>query len=208
MVGTPPYIDPGADNSITLFASYTYNNIPTPATNVSVGTYAMNTQSDGGGTNQTASCSVTLNDFGDTGKLVITNNSAGRVYLLTLEVNGDAIYEPNISDITYPKDLSTVKRLRELIFDLLWQQDINVARDIADVLGPFYSSLHPLPSVKIDNRPSLQFPIDLFDIVSVDIEKLGLTGVSFRVGGIEHKSDTQFENCQRILSRIYLELIS
>lgn len=208
LLGNTPSVLTGADNAMTLFANYSYANIPTPAiTPVCVATtdYTMNTQPDGSGTDKTADCTVVLTDFGDTSKLVVTNLSGGTVYITKLQVRADAIYEPNVSDITYPRDVSTISRRRELLFDLLWQQDLNVARDIADVLGPFYSGLHPLPNVQIDNRPSLQFPVDLFDIVTTDIDALGLTGVSFRVGGITHQSDAQFENCQRILSRIYLE---
>jgi hypothetical protein len=209
LLGTTPSILTGSDNALTMFANYAYANTPTPANNVispvATTDFTTNTQPDGSGTDKTADCTVTMTDFGDTAKLVITNNSGGTVYITKLQVRGDAIYEPNVSDITYPKDVSTVSQRRELLFDLLWQQDLNVARDIADVLGPFYASLHPLPSIPIDNRPALQFGADLFDIVTADIEYLGLTGVSFRIGGIEHKSDTKFENCQRILSRIYLE---
>lgn len=205
LVGTPPFIDPGSANAQILFATYTYNNTPTPALSPTVGTKSMNTASDGSGTDQTANCTVDLTDFGSNAKLVITNNSGSRVFLRQLEINGVAVYEPNVSDITYPKDLSTVKRMRELLFDLLWQQDLNVGRDNADVLGPFYAGLNPIPNVQIDNRPELQFAVDLFDIVTASLPKIGIDGNSFRVGGIEHKSDPKFENCQRVISRIYLE---
>lgn len=208
LLGNTPSVLTGADNALTLFANYTYANIPTPAVTplcVATTDYLLNTQSDGGGTDYTSSCTVELTDFGDTAKLKITNNSGVTLYIIKLQVRANAIYEPNVSDITWPQDTSTVARRRELLFDLIWQQDLNVARDIADVLGPFYNGLHPLPSVPIDNRPALQYGVDLFDIVTADIEKLGLTGVSFRVGGITHQSDPQFQNCQRILSRIYLE---
>jgi hypothetical protein len=209
LLGNTPSVLPGAANAITLFANYKYSNVAVPAINVispvATTDYTMNTLSNGAGTDQTANCTVVITDFGDTAKLVITNNSGGTVYITKLQVRGDAIYEPNASDVTYPSDLTSVLAPRELVFDLLWQQDINVALDIVSVLGPFYAGLHPMPNVKIENRPSLQFPLELFDIVSADIDKLGLSGVSFRIGGIEHKSDPQFENCQRVTSRFYLE---
>lgn len=204
LVGTPPSIATGAGNAETLFCNYTYNGKQVPAQNVAIDVFEANTQSDFAGTDLTASCSAVLTDFGDTGKVVITNNSGSLAYY-RLELTGDAIYEPNTADITYPKDLSTIKTPRELVLDLLWQQDINVARDIADVMGPFYAALHPNPNVKIENRPSLQFVPDLFDLVSVGLDALGLSGYTYRVGGIEHVTDPNYENCQRVTSRFWLE---
>jgi hypothetical protein len=204
LAGTPPFVLPGAANSQKFFANYTYNNQTVPARNVAISVFEANTQSDFLGTDETASCTANLTDFGDTGFVEVINNSGGLVYI-RIELEGDAIYEPNASDVTYPSDLSTVRSPRELVIDLKWQQDINVATDISTVMGPFFATPHPMPNVKIDNRPELQFITDLFDITSADIDELGLNGVSFRVGGIQHKSDTAFENCQRVISRIYLE---
>ena len=209
LLGNAPSVVPGAANALIIFANYTYQNVATPAKSVispaATTDFLANTQSNGAGTDETTNCTVTMEDFGDTAKLVITNNSAGTVYITKLQIRGDAIWEPNASDITYPTDLSTVAVPRELVFDLKWQQDINVALDISNVLGPFYAGLHPMPNVKIENRFDKQFGVDLFDIVSADINKLGLVGETFRVSGIEHKTDTQLENCQRVITRLYLE---
>ena len=60
-----------------------------------------------------------------------------------------------------------------------------------------------MPNIKIEHRPDIQFTPELFDIVSVDIPKIGLSGYTFRVAGIEHKSLT--DNCQSVLTRLYLE---
>jgi hypothetical protein len=209
LLGNTPSVLPGAGNPLTLFANYTYNNVSAPAvsviTPVATTDFLVNTQTDGLGTNLTGSCTVVMTDFGDTAKLVITNNSGSTGYITFLRIRGDAIYEPNASDVTYPSDLSTVRRPRELVFDLLWQQDINVAVDIANVLGAFYAGQHPMPNIKIEDRPSLQYAADLFDIVTLTSDYLGLGGESFRVGGIDEQTDSQFENCQKVSTRLYLE---
>jgi hypothetical protein len=209
LLGNTPSVPPGAANALTLFANYTYNNVPVPAVSVAqpVATtdFLINSQANGGGTNLTGSCTVVLTDFGDTAKLVITNNSGSTGYITFLRVQGIAIYEQNASDITYPADISTVANPRELVFDLLWQQDINAGQDVANVLGAFYAGQHPMPNVKIDDNPALQYTPELFDIATIFIDYLGLSGESFRVGGIEHQTDSQFENCQKVSTRIYLE---
>jgi hypothetical protein len=71
------------------------------------------------------------------------------------------------------------------------------------VLGPFYAGFHPMPSVRYENRFDLQFIPDLFDIATADLTKLGVSGESFRIGGIEHRSMT--DNCQSIRSTFWLE---
>lgn len=205
LLGNVPSVQDGAANAIKLFADYTYNNQRVPAENVAIEEFEMNTQQDGLGADVTASCTATVTNLGDTGLVNVTNESGGLAYLITLKLEGDAIYEQNVADVTYPRDTSTIKAPRELKIDLPWQQDLNVARDLADVIGPFYSGTHPMPTVQIENRPSLQFVADLFDIAVAQIDKLGLEGESFRVGGIEHESIGGFENCQAIRSKLFME---
>lgn len=207
LLGNVPSISPGAANALTLFANYTYSNRSVPGssmvTPVATTDYTMNTQSDGLGTDKTGNCTVAFTDFGNTAKLVITNNDASTVYLTKMQIRGSAVYEANSADVTYPTDVSTVTNPRELIFDLQWEQDVNVAVDLTVVLGPFFAQLHPTPSIKIESRPAAQFTPELFDIVVVSIPAIGLTGRSYRVGGIEHSSI--IDTCQAVRTRLYLE---
>ncbi len=201
LVGSP-IVNGGA--TLKVFANYTYNNQPVPAKDVSISVFQANTQSDFLGTDKTAECTATVTNFGQTGLVEITYNGGGAVYI-KLELQGIPIYEPNSADVTYPSDVSTVKMPRELVLDLPWQQDVNAAVDIANVLGPYFAAGHPMPGVQIENRPSLQFSADLFDIVTADLPALGLNGQSYRVSRIEHRSDSGIANCQRVVSRIYFE---
>lgn len=211
LVGSIPSILNG--EKLKIFVNYTYANTATPAINVQTPVYTgvagtsdvlCNSQSDGAGTDLTGSCAISFTDFGDNGLLIIENNSGSTVHVVKSQVQGDAIYEVNSSDVTYPAALEDADTLREMILDLLWQQDLNSAVDIANVLGAFYSGLHPMPAVQYENRFDKQFVPDLFDIVTADLPKLGLIGESFRVGGIEHKS-VNTDNCQSIRSRFWLE---
>lgn len=203
LVESKPYIENGS--TLILFANYAYNGDDAPAINVvtpvATTDWLVNSQENGAGTNLTGGCVMTFTDFGDTAKISIVNNSGVNGYVTLLKIRGDSIYEPNVTDVTYPSD--PPENSRELVLDLFWQQDVNVAVDLSNVLGPFYSSLHPMPNIKIEHRPDIQFTPELFDIVSVDIPKIGLSGYTFRVAGIEHKSLT--DNCQSVLTRLYLE---
>lgn len=199
-IGDPLFVDAGT--SKYFFADYTYLGNPVPAQNVAIDVYSANSNADFTGSNLTTDASVSITDFGDTAKITVTNNGASGFYIkVTLE--GNAIYEENSADVTYPEDTSAITNPRELYIDLIWQQNPNVALDLSLVLGQFYSSLRPTPSIKIENRPSLQFPVELFDIAEINIPKIGLIGESLRVGGIEHTAVTP--NCQSIVTRLYLE---
>jgi hypothetical protein len=205
LAGDTPLIYPGASNSRTIFANYTYNDEPVPAQNVIVPVattdYLVNTAADGSGTDLTANCTVSLYDFGDTAKLTITNNSGLNGYITKLQVRGDAVYLQNNADIVYEEE--DRRPSREFFLDLLWQQNTNVAQDFSNLIGPFMNRLNPFPIVQIEARPEAQFKPDLFDIVSVSIPKLGILGNSFRVGGIEHHSVG--DKCNAVKTTLYLE---
>lgn len=190
-----------------LWANYTYNGVTVPAGSiiepVPTTDYTMNTSSDGSGTDKTADCTVTVTNFGDRGKIVVTNNSGVTVYVTKLNLRGVAIYEQNAADIFYPRDPSTVTQAAEFVLDLLWQQNPNTAQDFCDVYGPFFATSNHFPVIEIESRFALQFGKELFDIATFTSSRLGIDGQSFRIGGIEHASEG--DNCQKVITRFYLE---
>lgn len=201
-VGQPYELAPGAANARIIFCSYSYNNQHVPATGVVDNNFEANTLATFLGTDETANCTITVESLGETAKVTMVNNSGGNVHI-RFELDGYAVYENYTSDVTYPNDVSTVTNPRELVFDLPWLQDPNVGRDLANVMGPLFAGLHPMPHVRIHNRPELQFTPDLTDIVTASIPKIGLSGESFRVAGIELKTLT--DNCQSVLTDLWLE---
>jgi len=204
-LGKKPYLEAGATEEI--WGDYAYNSILCPAINlvtpVATTDYLANTAEDGSGTNKTANISVTFTNFGDTCKLVVTNNDAGPVYITMLKVRGYALYEQNSSDITYPLDVSTVTNQKELTLDLVKMQDVNVARGFANSFGLFLSTANPTPTIIVEARPDIQFLPDLFDTTTLTILAIGINGVSFRVSSIEH--ETLDDNCQAVRTVFYLE---
>jgi hypothetical protein len=203
--GSAPAIMSGTP--LVIWADYTYNNAAAPAKNVvtpvATTDWTANTASDGSGTNKTAQVSLAFSDFGDSAKLIFSYSGGGTVYLISPKIRGDAVYEINAADVTYPDDISTTEDPREFLLDLPWQQDINVAIDFARVIGLFLSDDHPFPHVKVDSRPALQFTPDIFSVATAQIARLGIDGVAFRVAGIGHQ--TVGENCQQVITTFYLE---
>lgn len=204
--GTAPQI--AAGETFVFFPNYTYNGVSVPAlsivTPVAGTDYQLwTTSSEGSGTDKTNDCDVTVTNFGSTALVRIVNNSGVTVYLTSFKLRGVVVYEKNAADLTYPSDPTTVTKPREFFIDLTWQQDANQAQDYVNIYGPFLDALHPFPVIKVENNFALQFGIDLFDVVTLTSDRLGIQGVAFRVGGIEHESLD--ENCQRVLTTFYLE---
>lgn len=205
VIGDPLLVETGQQK--VLWANYSYNNQPVPAKSiiqpVPTTDYLAFVNSDGTGTNKTSDCSIVVTDFGDSAKMVISNNGLSNFYVTERRIRGVAIYEENASDVTFPVDVTTVAQPREFVLDQQWQQNINVAFDYSVVLGAFLDMQHPFPTVKIQQRPDIQFVPELFDVITLDINKLGVIGESFRVGGIEGRS--LGDTCQDVETKLYLE---
>jgi hypothetical protein len=205
LLGDTPSVQPGSDNAEILFADYTYNDIAVPAlsVNISSSDYTMNTQPDGSGVDTSSDFTVDLVDFGDTARLTFTNSGSGTSYITSVQIKGSAVFLQNNADVVYPSSTSDLTQVRELFLDLIWQQDINVATDFSTLVGSFMEDLHPYPTIQLENRAEKQFKPDLFDIVTLNMPTLGLSGESYRVAGIEHQSMN--ENCQAMKTIFFLE---
>jgi hypothetical protein len=70
--------------------------------------------------------------------------------------------------------------------DLPWQQNYNIGVNLSEYLVDFLQSIQYFPTVLIENRPSIQFGLDLFDIVSLTLDEWGVDA-NFKIGKITHK---------------------
>lgn len=192
---------------LILWANYTYNGQTVSGKNVitplAYTDWTANTSSSGGGTDKTGDVTLTFSDLGDTAKLTFSYAGGGTIYLISPKIRGDALIAQATTDVTYPADIDSVDEPREFLLDLPWQQNINAARDYVDIMGPFFESAHPFPVIRLEARPETQFGIDVFDLVALSLERLGIDGVSYRVAGVGHQSDGN--TCQRVISTFYLE---
>lgn len=203
--GVAPSIPDGEE--YVDFVAYTYNGNSVPALSISAPVanvdYTINSNESGSGSDVSASCTVTVTNLGDRAKRSIVNNSGGTAYVTSFEINGAAVYERNLVDVFYPSDPSVVNSPRKFVSDLIWQQNLNTASDLCANIGPFLAGLHPFPTVEVESNYDNQFGIELFDVCTYTSEKLGIDGIAFHIGGIDH--ETLDENCQRVKTTFYLE---
>lgn len=104
-----------------------------------------------------------------------------------------------LSISSYPVSTASITEPREFILNATWIQNVSQASDASSVLGAFLAMQHKTPIVQLVNRPGYQFP-ELFDIITVTIPTLGISGDSFKVGGIEHHGTPQ-----EVKTVLYLE---
>jgi len=191
-----------ASGERTVFATYTYDGANVPAvdvlTPVANTDYTANTSEDGSGTDITSDVSVTLTDFGETGKLLIENNGTQAGYV-TIQLRGNAIAK---TDVTF-KEKSSGSADRLLTLNLKQLQNVNTASDFAVYILSILSAGVILPEIRIQDRPEYQFGVDLFDVVNLSIEKLGLNATDYYVAYIKHKSLST--NLQSFVTEYHLE---
>ncbi len=198
-------IQPGASATIWgTFRDQNYNETIAQdvASPVATTDYTMNTQADGGGTNLTASFTVTATIFAGSVKLVVTNGSAFEGYVTLLKVRGRALESLNVSaSISENTASQTAYGKRQLTLELPFQQSTLVANDMSDWLLSWLTS--PLPSVIVEivDRPTIQFAYDVGTLITFTSAYYGLAH-SFRIAKVQHEST---ESTQAIKTRWTLE---
>ena len=192
------------NQSIILWATYSYENQDVPAIDVlapvSGVDFTANTDEDGTGSDLTDDWTMVVTPYSTTAKVVITNTGAITGYPTLAQLLGKPLHAPDaIKIIDEGTDAATMPR--ELNLDMAWQQDYNVAADLAGFLKDFLSDPQFFPTIIIEGRPSIQFGLDLYDKVSLTLNTWGVD-LNFRVGKIRHKFVS--DNGQHVRTEIKL----
>lgn len=196
-----------AGESREIWATYSVNGEDAVATSVmtpeSTTDYTGNSASDGSGSDLTGDLVVTVTTFATSAKIVVQNNSATGAYITLLKLRGNAIVADKYTYVER-EDASSIATFGELELTIKsdWLQDINTARDEADILRSRLSSQRIFPRFKIYDNFDKQFGMRLFDLVLVNFVSKGITG-EYRVGYYKHTSID--ESCSTIETEVYLE---
>lgn len=163
--------------------------------------WTMNTQSDGSGTDLTASCTVSLTPYGKTARLVLANNSALDGYP-DMQVRGKAV--ATLDAVLIVKQTAD-KRQRILEIDLDWQQSVNNGTAMAAFLNDFLDTAQKNPVIRLLAHAD-QFSMDIADYIDLSVSGKGIANVDYRVGGIE--GEWLDESGEDVLITLYLETIA
>jgi hypothetical protein len=175
-----------AGSSITVSAEYSYDGESVGAEGV-LYTKTANTAADGSGTDLSAGFDLTYtNVFATKCDITVTNNSGSNGYLRTLVGTGDPFYLPYQ---VYVNELGTdaTTKPKSLYLDLKWLGSYYTAQSFAEFLVDYLGSPRLFPTIYIEGRPEIQFLIDLYDVVTINIESLNIN-YNFYVLKIKHNS--------------------
>jgi len=163
---------------------------------------------DGSGTDLSSGFYATfkggLGNFGDGATVLVFNNSGSGGYLTNLQVKGGFYYTPQTTAISDEDATSQgIYGSRVLKIDTPWVQHIDYAQTITAFLLSKLKDPQPLPVIKIQTRPDIQFALDLYvDAVNFISGKLGIDRV-YRIGKIMH--EWLDETGQHVLTTLKLE---
>jgi hypothetical protein len=174
-------ISAGATITVTAELMTAAVNLVTPAATTD---YLANSQSDGLGTNLTANIAATMSATATAAEIRLTNSGAQLAYVTFLQVRGYELEEATVSATATGSGYDRHPRSLEL--DLAWQQDANIPASFAARLVEFLNEANPFPTVQIEQRPSVQFGADLFDLVTLSLAAIGIAD-TYRLGYIVHE---------------------
>lgn len=180
----------GAGATLTIYANFQYQGERIPASSVttpaSTTDYTANTLENGSGTDKTAQVAIVMTTYASSAKLEITNNDAAAVYLTLMKLRGTGLYaQSGVTALASDSTSQTAYGKLSLKIESIWLQEAQEAKNHADYAEVIYTADRRVAWVRIEQRPELQFGVDLFDVVTIDIDELGIDGRYF-VTYIEH----------------------
>jgi hypothetical protein len=139
-----PYRDPVSHDQIG--GVETVNPIPyNPDTGI--GDYAMNTESDGTGTDLTASFTVTAIRSTVGVRFIITNNSDTTGFVTKLQQRGKPVFRYDA--VSRSAIVSPISKKRVLQVEMPFSSNLNVAKDVGDYLATSFGAPYPnLPPIR------------------------------------------------------------
>lgn len=189
-LGDTPLLAPG--QSITLWAEFDSNGEKCPAQNIvtpaATTDYLANAAADGSGANMTASLGLTFTAYGSEAKLILTNNhGSASLYVTLLKIRGQLLTAQKIS--VFIEDIDSIDTQgygrRSYSVDNRWLQTAEAVQGHADYMAISLPKPKGSVFVTILDRFDLQWGLDLYNFVNLDIPSRSINGIYY-VGYIEH----------------------
>lgn len=181
-------IDPG--QTIKIWGLYTYNGERTPIRSYVVLTsgtdYTFNSQADGSGTNLTANLSVSWDVYPMTVELTLTNTGGTTGYVTLLKIQGQPLTASPVQSIIEDSESYGIYGKQAFNLDSMYLQDANRVVEFSNMLLNLLKHPQKYPTIQIENRFDIQFALDLFDMVALNLPAIGI-GQDFNVSYIRHR---------------------
>lgn len=184
-------IELAATEARTFWLDYAYDGEEAPMSSITTPAattdYTANAQADGLGTNMTSDLDIALTTYVTRAKIILTNNNVtDPMYVTLCKLRGTLYIAPNEITIS-ESDATSIAAYEKasLTVSTPFLQEQAIGQDRADDILLLYKSARNAVTVKLLNKPTLQFDADLFDKVTIDLAGMGATG-DYRITYIEH----------------------
>jgi hypothetical protein len=155
--------------------------------------YLMNSLSDGTGTNLTTSLTVTANYGANGVRLVLASTAAEPAYITFLQCRGKGIYDFRTEVLRAQNDGAVASDgVNALTLDMVYQQDPNVGKSLADYLLAGYGDLDGTRVKRVmmlpdaAGMPANLLTKDISDRAAVSETITGATG-EYYINGVKHE---------------------
>ena len=177
-----------AGETMTFWAKYIYNSQYVPA---DCDTSTVDFTFTG------ATGTVTITPYSNIAKVVVTNTDTSAGDIDVLKIYGWPLTSLN------PVKMSAGTGSRVLEIDDEWTWSSGFAQNAANYLNYILAKMHRFPTVLLETQePSAQYTPDLFNVITLNITKLKITG-DFSISKIEHRWLSS--NGQSVQTKLKLE---
>ncbi|HEX9925316.1 MAG TPA: hypothetical protein VGD99_21850 [Anaerolineae bacterium] len=128
-----------------------------------------------------------IGERGDGATVIVQNTDATDGYLRNLEIGGDALYSKydNIIGVEDGESIA-IYDTRTFRLDSPWTQENADAELMTAFLLEELRTPTPYPAIRLEDRPDIQFDLDLYaDLIHLTAEAIWVNRL-FRIGKIEH----------------------
>jgi hypothetical protein len=180
----------GSGETIKIWGRFTYNGEVTPIRSyigLSPGThYTFNSQPDGSGSDLTANLSVSVDVYPMTVEFTLTNTGGVIGYITLLKIQGQPLTSSSVQSINDDQGSYQIYGKQSFNLDSIYLQDANKVIEFSKKLLAMLKLPQKYPTIQILNRFDIQFVLDLFDMVLLNIPAIGI-GQNFNVSYIRHR---------------------
>ena len=176
---------------LVIWAKYSdvgITNLPGPATTVIAP--VSGTDYTGGSavdlTDKTANITITVVTYATEAKITVENTDTADTYLTLFKLRGTLLVDPSTTKLTN-EDATSQTNYQQQAFELdsLWMQEMVIAQCHANFACARLHEPTKATWCMIQERPDISLALDLFDLVHLEINALGIDGDYF-LTYIEH----------------------
>lgn len=172
--------------------------------NVQIDKIKANTLQDGNGTDISDDITIDSQDLGKSGGSV-TLSTTSNGYITRFEVRGRMLAEIKEDSVHEDTTHSAKAGIKKFKLDSPFMQDPHYAVVFSEVLKDFLNDVRDSVTIQIEQRPSLQFALDIMHKVTFTSSALDYSSEVFYISGYQHQFG--IDTGQKVVTTVWMHKI-